>query len=200
MLKKLFMTFGLTASLLAMHEFELNLNDHDLDTHLDLDMGQFNAAVEPDSVFFGFRYLYGSEENNDKKIDNDHYLLDGHFRVQQRLAKVPALTLGMGMKLVYTSIEDEDFYALPLGILLRYELPFDIGIPFYVGGHFYYSPQVLSFQDAKNYMEYQLNLDIMIIERAGITAGYRKIDTNFDISDGDATFNESWFAGIKFRF
>ncbi len=199
MLKKLVAVFALGTSLMAMHEFELNLNNHDLDARLDLDMGQFNASVEPDSVFFGGRYLYGSKENSDSKIDSDHYLLDGHFRVQQQLANVPALTVGMGMKLVYTSIEDEDFYALPLGIHVRYRLPVE-AVPFYVGGRFYYSPQVLSFQDAKNYMEYQIGLDVMLIDRAGVTAGYRKIDTNFDISDGDATFNESWFLGVKFRF
>ncbi len=200
MLKKLMVMLAMATSLTAMHEIRINLNNYDLDARLDLDMGQFNSSVDPDSVFIGLRYLHGSHQHSDKNLDKDHDLFDGHFFVRQRLRNANALTLGMGTKFVYTSISGKDFYALPLGLLAGYDLPLGLPVPFSVGGEFYYSPQVLSFADAKNYMEYSLHLDIMIIDRAGITGGYRKIDTDFDLSNGDLRFNETWFVGVKIRF
>lgn len=202
MLKKLITTLALTGSLFAMHEAELNLNNHDLNAKLDLDMGQFNGAVDPDAVFIGARYLHGSHQNNERHYEKDHDLFDAHFYVKQRLSGYRALSLGLGTKLVYTHIEKNDFYALPIGVLAEYDLPIGLPVPFILGGSFYYAPEVLSWEDAKNYTEYDLHLDIRIIDRAAITAGYRRVDTDFDVDGHDVNFNfnESWFAGVKFRF
>ena len=200
MLKKLMMTLALGSSLFAMHEAELNLNNYDLGAKLNLDMGQFAPSVDPDSVFFGAGYLHGSYQNNEHGDDKDHDLFDLHFFVKQRLKGNSGLSLGVGTKLVYTTIGGYDYYALPIGVMADYELPLGLSIPFILGGDFYFAPEVLSWQDAKNYMEYDLHLDIRLIDRAAVTGGYRRIDTNFDVSGGDYTFNESWFVGVKFRF
>ncbi|WP_345969864.1 MULTISPECIES: YfaZ family outer membrane protein [Sulfurimonas] len=200
MLKTLVTTLALGCSLFAMHEAELNLNNYDLNAKLDFDMGQFNDAVDPETVFLGARYLRGSYHHSDELRDKDHDLFDAHFAVAQRLSGNDALTLGLGVKFVYTSIEGYDFDALPIGVFARYELPLNLPVPFIVGGALYYAPEVLAWQDAKNYLEYDLSLDIRIIDRAAVTAGYRKIDTDFDLSGGDFTFNEAWYVGVKFRF
>ena len=200
MLKKLVMTLALGSSLFAMHEAELNLNNYDLGVNLNLDMGQFSNSVDPDSVFFGAGYLHGSHQHNESADDKDHDLFDLHFLVKQRLKGSSGLTAGLGTKLVYTTVGGYDYYALPIGAMLDYELPLGLSIPFIVGGSFYYAPQVLSWQDAKDYMDYGLHLDIRLIDRAAVTAGYRHIDTNFDVSGGDYTFNDSWYVGVKFRF
>ena len=186
--------------LFAMHEAELNLNNYDLEAQLHFDAGQFNEAVEPDAIFFGFGYLHGSHQHSDGDLKKDHDMIDGHFFVRQRLAGVPALTLGMGVKFVYTDLGGYNYYALPLGITARYDLPGDLPIPISVGGKLYYAPQVLAWEDAKNYFEYDAHLTIMLIDRAGLTAGYRKINTDIDLPGGDLTFNETWFIGVKFRF
>ena len=149
MLKKVIAVLAMATSLTAMHQIEINLNNYDLDARLDFDMGQFNASVDPDSVFIGARYLHGSHQHSDSDLHKDHDLFDGHFFVRQRLRNANALTLGMGVKFVYTSIQSNDFYALPLGLLAGYDLPLGLPVPFTVGGEFYYSPQVLSFGEAK---------------------------------------------------
>lgn len=200
MLKKLTAIMAMATSLFAMHEAELNLNNYDLEAQLNFDVGQFNPAVQPDAVFVGMRYLHGSHQHNDSDLDKDHDLFDGHFFVQQRPPTAPDLLLGLGAKFVYTTIEKEDFYALPLGLAVRYTLPLDLPVPISIGGDIYYSPQVLSFGRAKNFMEYHIGADIMLIDRAGITAGYRKVDTDYDLDNGDLIFNETWFVGVKFRF
>jgi hypothetical protein len=202
MLKKMMTMLALTGSLFAMHEAELNLNNYDLNAKLDFDMGQFNDAVDPDSVFVGARYLHGSHQNNEHDHEKDHDLFDAHFFVKQHLSGYRPLSLGLGTKLVNTHIGKNDFYALPIGVLAEYELPLGLPVPFILGGSFYYAPEVLSWEDAKNYTEYDVHLDIRIIDRAAVTAGYRRIDTDFDVSGTDVNFNfnESWFAGVKFRF
>ena len=200
MLKKLMIILALSGSLFAMHDVELDLNDYDLDAQLNLDLGQFNDAVDPDTAFLGARYLRASSEHSDDDLTHDENLYDIHFFVKQRLHGTPDLTLGLGTKLVFTSVENEDFTALPIGALVDYELPLGLSIPFILGGSFYYSPQVLSWQDAKNYMEVEGHLDVRVIDRASITAGYRKIDTDFDTALDDVVFNEAWFIGVKFRF
>ena len=111
MLKKLIVLLSLAGSLFAMHEAELNLNNYDLDAQLNLDVGQFNAAMEPDTFYIGARYLHGSHQHNDRDLKKDHELYDAHFFVQQRIARNRALALGIGAKLVYTSVSDYDYYA-----------------------------------------------------------------------------------------
>jgi len=200
MLKQGLALLALTGSLFAMHEAELNLNNYDLGARLDFDMGQFNRAVDPNTVFVGARYLHGSHRHSDHALRGDHDLFDAHFYVQQRLPGTDSLTLGLGTKLVYTTLESMDFVALPLGLTARFDLPLNLPIGVALGGAVYYAPEVLAWQEAKNYLEYGVYLDIGIIDRASVIGGFRRIDTDFDVVGGDLIFNESWYAGIKFRF
>lgn len=207
MLKKVILWVVMAAPLLAWHRAEITLNNHDLDGRLDLDFGQFGDRVDPDTTLLGIRYLHGSYHHADavlKNLKKDNALLDVHFRVQQRIRPLPELTVGMGVKFVHTTInaagKDYQFNALPLGVNAEYELLIGQTLPIYFGASLYYSPEVLSFSDAKNYMDYEFNVDVMVIDRAGLTLGYRHLDTNFDFEAGDLIFNESWFVGVKFRF
>jgi hypothetical protein len=200
MLKKLMITLALTSSLFAMHEAELDLNNYDFNALLNLDMGQFNTSVDPDTVFLGVGYLHASQEHSDHNLPKDENLYNVHFFVQQRLNANRALKLGLGTKLVYTSVSNHDFTALPIGVLADYTLPLGISIPFVFGGSFYYSPRVLSWQDAQNYMEWELHLNINLIDRAALKFSYSQINTDFEGSSGNDVFNQAWYGGIIFRF
>jgi len=192
-------------SLMAMHEAEINLNNYDVQARVDLDMGQFNETIEPDRVFLGGSYLYASGDHNSVNGAKDSRLMDVHFMVQQPVDPAKDLMVGLGVKGVYTKVDmgvsgDSDFYAVALGAKARYQIPANIQVPIAVGGHIYYAPNVLSMSDAKNYLEWNLEAEAMVIDRAGIVAGYRRIDTNFDSPSVDMTLNESWYIGVKFKF
>ena len=159
-------------------------------------MGQFNQTVMPDSLFFGIGYIKASEENSD--FDTTDGLVEAAFLMQRPFGGSENLLVGMGIKYEYSRIANEDFSALPLGLELRYLLPFDTGVPMYIAGLFYYSPEVLTFNDAKNFIEYRANFDIEIIERGHVLLGYRNIDLNFDTAD--MNYNRSWYLGFKFQF
>ncbi len=196
MLKKIVLIALSVSSLFAFHTIELNINDKDFEGKLHFDMGQFNESIMPDSTFFGIGYMKGSEQNSDFK--NADGLVEANFLMQRPFGDSSNLLFGMGMKYEYSRIEDNDFSAIPLGLEARYKLPFDISVPMYIGGIFYYSPQVLTFNDAKNYIEYRAEVDIEIIERGHVMAGYRNIDLNFDAKD--MNYNRSWYFGFRFQF
>ncbi len=183
-------------TLFAFHMLELNINDKDFEGKLQFDIGQFNQSVMPDTTFFGIGYTKGSEQNSD--FTNADGLVEANFLMQRPLGSSENFLIGMGIKYEYSRINEKDFSAIPLGLEARYLLPFNIGMPIYLGGIFYYSPQVLTFNDAKNYIEYRGYLNLEIIERGHIVMGYRNIDLNFDVSD--MNYNRSWYLGFQFQF
>lgn len=196
MLKQAALSLCAAAPLLAFHVAEININEKDFEGALKFDMGQFNETLMPDTMFFGFSYIKGSEDHSD--VDDTEGLVGASFLMQRPLGAHDALTLGMGLKYHYTKIGDVGFSAIPIGMELKYALPVDIAMPLYVGGTFYYSPEVLSFDEAKNYIEYRAYADAEVIERGHLVVGYRNIDTNFDAADVD--YNHSWYFGFRFQF
>ena len=207
MLKKLLLgTLLLASTTYAMHEFELNVNNKDLDLHLGLDMGQFNDSIEPDSFIIKARLMKGDIEHarlpykENTNIEQDTNILgEIGFMAQSSSAMAPGLTMGMGVKLAYTPLEKQSVFAMPIGVMTDYVLPFDIIIPLHVGGQFYYAPEVHSFEQSTSYMEYQANFDVELMERGLLTIGYRGIDTPTK-DKGDSYYNRSYFVGFKFKF
>lgn len=204
MLKKLLLgTLLLSSTTYAMHEFELNLNNKDLDLHLGLDMGQFNDAIEPDSFIVKARIMKGDQEHARLPQDQDTNILgELGFVAQSSSAMAPGLMMGMGIKLAYTPLKNQSIFAMPIGVVADYTLPFDIVIPLHIGGQFYYAPEVLAFERSTSYMEYQANFDIEIMERGLITTGYRGIETptKDPVGNSKTYYNRSFFVGLKFKF
>ena len=201
MLKKLLLsTLLLASSTYAMHEFELNVNNKDLDLHLGLDMGQFNDNIEPDNLMINMRLMKGEQDHARLPGEQDTNILgELGFVAQASSAMAPGLVMGMGIKLAYTPLENQSIFAMPIGVVTDYTLPLDIIIPLHVGGRFYYAPEVLAFEQSTSYMEYQANFDVEIMERGLITMGYRGIDTPTK-DKSNTYYNRSYFVGFKFKF
>ncbi len=207
MLKKLlFATLLFSSTTYAMHEFELNVNNKDLDLHLGLDMGQFNDSIEPDSFIIEMRLMKGDNEHarlpyeEGTNIEQDTNILgEIGFMAQSSSAMAPGLVMGMGIKLAYTPLDNQSIFAMPIGVMTDYTLPLDIIIPLHIGGQFHYAPEVLAFEKSKRYIEYQANFDIELMERGLITMGYRGIDTPTK-DNSHIYYNRSYFVGFKFKF
>jgi hypothetical protein len=201
MLKKLLLGLLLSGSAsYAMHEFELNLNNKDLDLHLGLDMGQFNDTIEPDSFLIKARLMKSDDAHSRLPYDQDPEILSEiGFVVQSTSALASGLMMGLGMKLTYTPLDNQSISAMPIGAVADYTLPLDIAVPLHIGGEFYYAPEVLSFEKSTRYIEYQANFDIQLMERAFITTGYRGINTPTK-DRSDAYYNHSYFVGVRFLF
>jgi hypothetical protein len=87
---------------------------------------------------------------------------------------------------------------VPLGLELAYQIPLSKLFPMYLHGSLYHAPTVLTFYDAKNFLEYYIGYDIEVIKNGCITIGYRNLDTNYDAMN--FTYNKSWYVGFKIGF
>ncbi|NOR57759.1 MAG: hypothetical protein GQ474_04475, partial [Sulfurimonas sp.] len=160
MLKKLGLLAVCAASAFAMHSVELNINDKDLEFGARIDMGQFNDTVEPDSVFVGAKILHGSVDNSEFSSSSDMQdYIEASF-LMQRKVEATDLVIGLGVKLNGT----KNFSSIPLGAEASYKLAFSDKMPLYIRGAVYYAPEILSMQDAKNFLEYRAALDLEVIK------------------------------------
>ncbi|MDD2790490.1 MAG: YfaZ family outer membrane protein [Sulfurimonas sp.] len=197
MLKKISMLTLCGVSAFALNYAEINVNDSDLELSGKLDMGQMIHSVTPNTVFLGLKFL----DVDAKHSENDNAKVKSYgevnFLMQKEIAR-SGLTIGLGIKLNKTELNDKSFMSAPLGIEARYKIPASDYIPMYIGGTIYHAPTVLSFEDAENYMEYRAHFDLEVIQNGCITLGYRSIDTNYDTYNFN--YNKSVFVGFKFGF
>lgn len=193
MLKKIILLAVCAATAFAMHTGEINVNDTDVEVEAKFDVGQFNHSVEPNTMFFGAKFLNADEEHSsDKNASIDPYF-ELNFLMQKAIGQ-GGMTLGMGMKFNYT----KEFASVPLGVEFSYKIPAEKLIPMYLHGSLYYAPNVLAFNDAKDFLEYSIGYDIEVIENGLFTLGYRNLDTNYDAMN--FTYNKSWYVGFKIGF
>lgn len=195
MLKKLLISLALGASLFAMHDASVNLNNDDIELKGNIDIGELNQSDFPDTYFLTLGFL-----DVDNREDTDP-LLQAGFKLRQSVTGVQGLRFGLGFKGTYTEVGRQKHAAIPLGVELAYTLPIGSAIPVILSGSLDYAPSVLSFKDADSYTEKRLELGIQIVEQATIFVGYRKIDTDFESrSGGDYTYNDTGYIGFKVRF
>jgi hypothetical protein len=150
----------------------------------------------------GFTYLKGSPENDSIDANNNDSIdkyIDFNFMVKQNIQDT-GFKVGLGVKAVYTSAGTNDYVALPIGAELSYVLPLQSPIPIGFTASASYAPQSLSFADAKDYLDYKVEAYAALMDRASVYAGYRNIDTNYDLNSGEYTYNKSAYFGIRFSF
>ena len=181
MLKKLLLSLALSASLFAMHDASVNLNNDDIEINGNLDLGELNQSDYPDAYFLTLGLL---DAENKERTDP---LISAGFMLRQNLRGADSLKIGIGIKGTYTEVGNAKHATIPINAELSYVLPIDSVIPFMISGAVSYAPPVLSFKDA-----------LQIVEQGSLFVGYRQIKTDF-IVDG-YKFNDTGYVGFKVRF
>ena len=119
---------------------------------------------------------------------------------ENALEAAPGLIFGFGFKAAFS----EDFMAFPLLGKVKYILPLDGDIPTTsLLASYAYAPSVLTFLDGDTYSEFRIEADIEAISNIHVFAGYRNIDTDYDLeynSLGEYNLNDSWYGGLKLSF
>ncbi|MCW8896113.1 MAG: YfaZ family protein [Sulfurimonas sp.] len=192
MLKKFGLIAASAVSVFAMHSAEINVNNSDLELGVKFDVGQFDDAVEPETMFFGAKYINADEKHSDFSNIDDYQELN--FLMQREVDS--GFTLGLGVKLNHT----KNFVSVPLGVEASYKLPANIQIPFYINGSLYYAPEVLSYDNADGFSEFRISLDAEVIENGRVTVGYRSLETDYDNTRRHDKYNSSVYLGFKFAF
>ena len=191
MLKKITLLAASAAAAFAMNSAGININNDDLELNTNLDIGQFNENVEPETMFVGARFL---NADNSGRINNDP-LYEVSFLMKREMGQ-SGLNVGLGVKANYT----KDYTTLPLGITFEYGLPAVTTVPMALRADVFYAPKVLSFDNADKYFEYRLEYDAEVIEHGHVIVGYRHIRTDYDDARGNFTYNASAYVGFNFEF
>jgi len=191
MLKKITLMTASAVAALAMNSASININNEDLELNANLDIGQFNDNVEPETMFVGVRFL---DADNTDRINNDA-LYELSFLMKKAMGE-SGLQIGLGVKANYT----KDYRTLPLGIVFEYGLPSVTVIPMSLHADIYYAPKVLSFDNANKYFEYRLEYDAAVIDHGHVFLGYRNIRTDYNDIRGSFTYNAAGYVGFKFEF
>lgn len=191
MLRKITLMAASAAAAFAMNSAGININNEDLELNANLDIGQFNENVEPETMYVGIKFL---DADNNKRV-NDDALYEVGFLMKKAMGN-SGFEVGLGVKANYT----KDYTTLPLGIVFDYALPMNTIVPMSLGADIYYAPKVLSFSDADKYFEYRFEYDAEVINHGHVVIGYRHIKTDYDDARGDFTYNASAYVGFNFEF
>jgi hypothetical protein len=199
MLKKILMLSACAASAFALHTAEININNKDLEVGAQFDMGQFNDTVEPNTLFVGGKFLNADAEHSESNNANIDPYMEANILMMKDVG-TSGFKLGMGLKLNYTQVGSLDFISTPLGVEGAYTISTQEFVPIHLNAAIYYAPKVLAFKDAKNYLETRFSVDFEVIENGNISVGYRNMETNFDVANGDFRYNRSAYLGFKLKF
>lgn len=181
---RLAVAFLMSFSALQVHAdlLDVNLSNDAVSAGYLVDMGQ--------GMFVGGSVLH--EEDNGQVVSLDLLVRDD-LRSGEH-----AFTAGVGGKLfgIFPEGSDGDGASLALGGFANYALPDMKAVSFQ--GELYYGPSVTSTNDVDGILFFTAGVELEVIERAKLHAGYRKIRVNYPGGSGD--MDDGVNVGIKLEF
>ncbi len=186
--------------LFAQSSAGININENDLELEGVLDSRNL-AALQTSSTIF-------QADVNFINIDStkqEAALIGAGIGATNKLEGVEGVELTFGAKFIWADTKegniDDSYTYLPLMAKIRYVFPplmFNIP-PVSMEGKMLYAPGALAFGDAEKYSEFKAIADMEMIQNVKVYGGYRNIITGFK-GNTDYTFNNGWFAGLKFTY
>ena len=137
--------------------------------------------------------------------DPDYWLANANFALQDEVF-VPALSLGLGLKLVYGRTDfvtgKVDSFALPFEFLGEYDFrKSSVNIPISFLATLAYAPSILSFTDTDEFFEFYTTGSFHINNYAAVYLGYRRLDINYEVGGLKPRLtDDAWLVGVKFSF
>lgn len=172
------MIFCLTATIAAADSVDIGFNDNSFQLGYEHPMNQDDYGT----VMINGRFFY----NGDEETTLGSFGLD--FVGQP--GNVSGLNLGVGTKFyVGKTDSDADFINLAVGLRGSYVIPQLQGLG--VAGHFYYAPEVFSFQDSEGLMESDVRLTYAMLPKVTIFIGYQNISLDVEDRNSSRTIDDS---------
>ena len=191
-MKKILICSLLAASFIyANNSAQININDNTLEIGADLYLNNSFDLNNNSNYYFGISYLSTESSNN----QSSQKLTSASFKVLNPYSDDYGLSLGLGIKALYTNQMSKNFIAIPLSVFIKYEL--NEVVYFDLEGS--YSPNVLSFVDAQKYSDVKLRANYKVLDNGYGFIGARNIKTKYDNAN-EKQFDSSVFFGYEFRF
>jgi len=92
---------------------------------------------------------------------------------------------------------DDDVFGLAPGAEARLTLPF--GTPMYAVANFFYAPDIITFGDAKDVLDFNARFEVQFLPRAVGFVGYRLLEFDRE-QGGDEDIVNSVQLGLRFTF
>jgi hypothetical protein len=157
----------------------------------DIYLNNIYTVNDSSNYYFTCSYL-GSESTNDTSSQK---LTSVGLKILNPYTDDNGISLGLGIKSVYTNQSDKTFIAIPLVVYGNFELNnliyFDLEAS--------YSPRVLSFSNADGYTDAKLKVNYKVLENGYVYIGARDITTKYEKSD-KIKYDTSAFIGYEVRF
>lgn len=194
MIKKLLITTLLcTLPVFAGHEqaaFGLNINNEDLEIEGRVSLAGKTSQLEYQNFYIDANFINGEDDT----------LTGLGFYVENSPHGHSNLEFGVGLKSVFSTNDklDKSFIAVPITVSGKARMYLGNLPKSALGVKIAYAPTPLTFSDGESYLEYRVEADMQIIDNIKIYAGYRNIDTDYEVAD--VNFNSGAYVGFKFLF
>ncbi|MDB2405352.1 hypothetical protein N9W00_00260 [Arcobacteraceae bacterium] len=191
-MKKVLLGSALAASLLfASNVAQINVNNDTLEVGGELYLNNAYNVNNSSNYYFTINYL-GTEADTNAPSQK---LLSAGLKVLNPFTDDNGISLGIGMKSVYTNQFSKTFFALPLAAYIKYE----VNEMIYVDLEASYAPKVLSFSDADNYRDTKIKVNYKVLEDGYAFIGARDITTKYEMT-GKVNYDTSAFIGYEVKF
>ena len=183
----LMMVFCLPATIVAAGSVDIGFSNNSFQLGYEHPINQDDYGV----VVANGRFLY----NGDEETKFGSFGLD----FVGKPGNISGLDLGVGTKFYVGNTDpDADFINLAVGLRGSYVIPQLQGLG--VAGHFYYAPEVFSFQDSEGLMESDVRLTYAMLPKVTIFIGYQNIRLDIEHRNSSRTIDDSVRVGFVGSF
>jgi hypothetical protein len=188
---KRFLFCSLFASSLVASSVQVNINNDTLEVKSDVYLNNHYNVNDSSDYYFTIGYLGTASD----KTTSSQKITSMGLKVLNPYTDDNGISLGIGMKVVYTKQNDKMFTSIPLCAYAKFELNeliyFDLEVA--------YAPRVLSFSDAEGYKDARFKANYKVLENGYVYIGTRDIITKYE--DGnEIRYDTSAFVGYEVKF
>lgn len=130
--------------------------------------------------------------------EDDVYLASlGLHLVDNAATDAAPFQVGLGGRVQLLDTDGPSGGAISLGAWGRYNFPG--ANRFALAGNIYFAPDVTSFGDMENFLEYGIRGEYEVLRNGSLYLGYRKIEADFDVVN-NADIDKGLHFGMHFTF
>ena len=191
MMRARWLLVGLLGMMLASQ-----VSASDFEATLSKETAQFTVRSDSSIIGWGGADLSLSFFYNEA----EDYLLQADLLQMRQASEQNPLTLGVGVKGYLGELDNvnEDVFAFGIGGEIRYTLPGIMPMALYLHGH--YAPDITSFGDVEEIIDYRLGFQIEILPQTTAFIGVRHIEIKTE-DDGDVELDDDRIhLGVRLTF
>ncbi len=182
-----FILLSAAGGVVSAQSFDINLNNDAAEFNLNAPL---SSGLQLSGTEMNFGFLYTK--------DDDYMGMVGLQVMGSTGSGSPGLSAGLGVKAFGGNTDNNnDFVAITLGGLVSYSPPaFErLNLDVYLN----YSPDIVTFLDANNFIYYGARIGYKILEQASVYLGYREV--RIDPSHGShETIDNGGHIGVEIFF